>query len=83
MQSTMSDNKDSGSGGKSNSNRSNGKYDYFCALTSGLHDVVFQPHSSAAQFKKNNDRLADLVGVTFTLMVPTMDNSLKIWRSQF
>ena len=64
----MKDNKDSGSGGKSNANRSHGKYDYFCAPTSGLKDVVFQPHSSAAQFKKNNDWLDNHVRVKFPQM---------------
>ena len=68
----MSDNKYSGSGGKSNANFSQGKYDSFRAPTSGLEDVFFQPHSSATQFKKNNDRVADHVGVTFRRMGPMM-----------
>ena len=68
----MSDNKDSGSGGKTNTNRFYEKYNSFRAPTSGLEDVVFQPHSSAAQFKKKNDRLDDHIGVTLRRMGPKM-----------
>ena len=39
--------------------------------------MVFQPHSSATQFKKNNDRLADHVRVTFRKMSPTMGKTLR------
>ena len=56
------------SGSKPNTNFSHKKYDSFSALTSGLEDVAFQPHSLATQFKKKNDRLADHVGVTFRRM---------------
>ena len=73
----MSDNKNSVRGGKSITNFSHGKYDSFHASTSGLEDVVFQPHSSAAQFKKNNDRLADHVGVSFRRMGPTMGKAMR------
>ena len=55
---------------------SHGKHDFFCAPTSGLEDVVFQPHSSAAQFKNNNDHMDDHVRVTFKLMVPKMSKAL-------
>ena len=73
----MSDKKISVRGGKSITNFSHGKYDSFHASTSGVEDVVFQPHSSAAQFKKNNDRLADHVRVTFRQMSPTMGKTLR------
>ena len=73
----MSDNKDYGSGGKSNSNISYGKHNFFCATTSGMEDVVFQPQSSAAHFKNNNDRLADHVGVTFRQMGPVMGKDMR------
>ena len=72
----MLDKNDSGSGSKSNANRFHGKHDYFRAPTSGLEDMVFQPHSSAVQFKKNNDRMANHVKVTFKKMVPTMGKAL-------
>ena len=39
--------------------------------------MVLQPHSSAAQFKKINDRLANHVGVTFKQMGPTMGKALS------
>ena len=73
----MSNNKDSGSGGKSNTNRSHGKYNSFCAPTSGLEDVVFKPYSLDARFNKNNDWQADHVGVSFRRMVPTMGKALR------
>ena len=73
----MLDNKDSRSGGKSNTNRSHGKYDSFNVPTSSLENVVFQPHSSAAHFKKNNNRLADHVRVTFIQMGPTMVKTMR------
>ena len=74
---TMSYNKDSGSSDKSNTNRSHGKYDSFCAPTNDLEDVVFQPHSSDAQFKKKNDRMTDHVRVTFRRMGLTMGKALR------
>ena len=73
----MLDNKNSGSGGKSNANHSHGWHDYFHAPTSGLGGVFFQPHSLAAQFKKKNYRQDNHVGVTFRQMVPTMGKDLK------
>ena len=59
------------------SSRYQGKHESFKAPTSGLEDVVFNPSSSAADFKKFNDCLAHHVGVTFKLFGPPMSKALR------
>ena len=55
--------KNNGGVGKQVSSRYQGKHKIFRAPTSGLDDVVFQPSSSAAEFKTFNDCLANYVGM--------------------
>ena len=54
-----------------------GKHESFKASTSGLEDVVFHPSSSAAEFKKFNERLADHISVPFKRFGPPMSKALR------
>ena len=68
--------KNNGGGAGKQTSRYQGKQKRFRAPISGLEEVVFHPSSSAAEFKKYDDRLANYFGVSFKYFGPQMSKAV-------